>query len=373
MKQEIVGAYLVLENGVVKKNLVIEGDRIASITDHVDSSCLIVEAEGKYVFPGFVDIHCHAGGGYWVQDEPQRVADFHLRHGTTTLFPTIAYTVGFDDTLKGIDRIIQASNTSTGSNIKGINMEGPYINMKYGMASWNARKVDRKEYEQIVECGKGFIRLWTVAPELDGEREFIDYLNGKNIVVAVGHSEAPGELVMELASNRKIRLATHTMDATGCARTICAGTREFGIDEAVMLSDDLYAEIISDSKGMHVRGHMLQLLLKVKGEEHLILITDATEFSDVDPGSDSDLFFNEYGQLAGSRLTMDAAVRNMRKHVNADLPVISKMASGNPARLLGVDDEVGCIQIGKKADLVVTNDDIRIQDVFMNGSRLRMN
>lgn len=371
---KIVTPTKVIDDGVI----VIKDDRImdygfsadVSLPQHVE----IIDANGEYVAPGFIDIHCHACGGYWVYENPQAVVNELVKHGVTGFLPTIPYTISVDDTVEGIKKILKCKSTRFGSVIIGINMEGPYINKKYGMASWTARIPNPDEYNHYLKLAGDYIKIWTFAPEIENINEFIDDISQKGIIMAVGHSEAEGEKVLELVP-KGLKLACHCMNATGVTPSPprYEGTREFGIDEAVILSDNIYVEVIPDSKGVHVRPLMLKLICKAKGVDKVIIISDATEFSHIKNNQNKstedieDLYFNEYGQLAGSRLTMDCAVMNMIKHTGISIVDAFKMSSLNPATLLDIQDNYGSLEKGKKANIIIVDNKINVKKVMLNG------
>jgi len=365
----IVNGKVITSEGILPDGAVlIEGDTIADVCagrDAVKGSSEIIDARGNYIAPGMIDIHCHAGGGSWVYDNPAIVSKNQVFHGVTGYLPTIPYTLYDAQITDAIEKILQSKKKCFGEIVLGINMEGPYINNKYGMASWCARTPSEPEYEKYCKAAKNEIKIWTFAPEVANTDAFAAFLKRKGIVQAVGHSEAPGELIDSMAD---AALATHCMDATGTPPSKCAGTREYGIDEAVLLNDRIYAEVIADSKGLHVRPQMLRLILKAKGIDKVVIISDATEFTQIQSSMDSDdLCFNEYGQLAGSKLTMDLAVRNMIRHTGIGLTEAFRMASLNPARLLKMENRLGSIAAGKKANIIIIDDTISVKKVILNG------
>ena len=234
------------------------------------------------------------------------------------------------------------------------------------------------EYSRMLETAGDLIKVWTMAPELDETNELIDLLKPYGIIVAVGHSEAPAERILELVP-KGLRLATHCMDATGATPNPprYGGTREAGVDEAVLLSDDIYAEVIPDSWGLHVRGLMLKLILKTKGIDRVVLITDAVETSGTQEllyitegerkivEDKRDVRFNDEGELSGSHLTLNLSFRNMMSHTGVSLPEAVRMASLVPTKLLGCENDRGSIEEGKRADIIVFSEEMDIQRVML--------
>ena len=170
-----------------------------------------------------------------------------------------------------------------------------------------------------------------------------------------------------LGKNRPT-LLTHAMCATKQV-PVYGGTRGYGPDEYAFKDDSVYTELISDSCCIHVHKEMQQLLLHCKGLEKVILITDSTVHDDPSPANlahVTDLNFDKNGGIAGSKMTMDQACRNIMTHTNCGIAQAFYMASTNPARLLGFDD-IGAVEVGKTADLVITDDKFNIDTVILGG------
>lgn len=377
---KIVTPENIIDNGVI----VVENGRIARFGSFgkikVPPDAEEFDAEGQYAAPGFIDIHCHGGGPKAFHIDPEVSAEAHLKHGTTSVLATIAYSISKEDTIEGIKKIKELKNSGKGKSILGIHFEGPYTNPKYGALSKLGRKPDPSEYNTFIDLAGDLIKLWTLAPELEGMDDFINTVSSRGIVMSVGHSEASPERIYELIP-KGLKVACHCMNATGChiSPSRSGGTREVGVDEAVLLSDDIYAEVIPDYMGVHVRPLMLKLILKAKGPDKVIIITDSTtlvhkrNISNNIPQNENnfinapDVNFNELGELSGSILTMDGACRNMMRHTGAGIVDAFKMASYNPARLLNMENEIGNIREGAKANIVIVDDDINVKMVMLEG------
>lgn len=380
----IVTQYSVIPNGTV----IIGDDRILEYGPQekvtVPEGAEIIDAEGNYVGPGFIDTHCHGGWGCWVHDDPGEVIKCHLEHGTTGFLATMIYTIGIKEMIKGLQKVKDFEGKKYSSAIIGIHMEGPYINPKFGTNSWTASKPDPEEIKKVIEITQGSLKVWTLAPEIEGIDELIETALRENIIISAGHTEVTPERLMELIP-KGLRLATHW----GCATGIKAdpsrfrGTREAGVDEAVLISDEIYAEVIPDSKGHHVRPVMLKLLYKAKGPDKIIIITDATEISgarciryieedgmEVVPDN-ADLKLDQNGDLAGTGFTMDNGVRNFMYHTGVGIVEAFRMASLNAAKLLGIDNTVGSIDRGKKANIVIVTDKIDVKKVIFEGELVK--
>ena len=363
--------------------IIIDGDRILKFGNReqifIPESAELIDAEGYYAGPGFIDTHCHGGGGYYVDENPDTVASVHLKHGTTGMLATTAFTEK-ERVFESLNTLLEGFKGTYGSLFLGIHMEGPYTNPKYGSMVSSIRLPDPEEYNRILSLAADKIKVWTLAPELEGSDDFIEAVSKKGIILSVGHSEASAERIHSLVP-KGLRLACHCMDATGITPSPARhrGTREVGVDEAVMVCDDIYTEVIPDSLGLHVRPLMLRLLIKAKGVDRVVIITDAIELAGtmdqkhfaVDGRETSrnytDVHFDDNGELSGSKLTMDCAVRNMMKHTGIGLIEAFKMASLNAATLLGLQHDIGSIGEGKKANIVIVTENMEVKKVIFEG------
>ena len=261
--------------------------------------------------------------------------------------------------------------------IKGIYMEGPYTNPCYGSHAdtnpWRGG-VEERDFKSLVDaCGEA-VKVWTVAPEREDLLPFLAYARKVNphVVISVGHSEATPMQIRALGKYRPT-LMTHCMNATGRQNEV-RGLRGYGPDEYCFKEPDMYAELISDSCAVHVHPEMQQLLLHTKGVHRTVLVTDSTVHNNPTPEKYAhvqDLNFDPNGGLAGSKLTMDMACRNIMAHTNCGIAQAFLMASTNPARVVGMDDEIGSIEQGKVADLVFVDDRFTVKNVMLAGEICR--
>lgn len=374
----IVNANLVLEGGRIEKgSLLMEGNRILAVGSFVPpEDAEIIDAHGLYLGPGYVDIHCHGGSEYEAFEYPDKMAKYHLSHGTTSLCASLAYDLSYEQVMQGIPRIIEAMNRG-GSSLIGIHMEGPYTSPKYGSDSERAWAIDRKIYERVFEAADGYIRQVTYAPELEGIEEFEEYISGKGYVMSVGHTEmSPDQL--ERAMKAGVTIVTHLFDAMGCWRgndsVSLTGVIQESAAEVALAWEGLYYELICDSRGVHVKPINLRMTYRLAGPEGIILITDSCvpilpdrDYPPEDPRSAPDLIYNSRMQLSGSRLTMEMAAQNMHMHVGAPAEHIFMMASENPAKAVRAFDEVGSLAPGKKANLILCDGEMKIDSIFFEG------
>ena len=342
----------------------------------IPEDCQIIDAEGLYVGPGLVDIHCHAGNGVRFEHDAKLAASYHLPFGTTSMLATLGGRLTAPELVKGINGIREAMDTPEGKNIAGIYMEGPYINPDFGSLShlnpWRFG-AHAKDYMPILEAGKELIRVWSVGPETEGIEAFVQDANAAcpNIRFAVGHSQASPQQIEKLVPYG-LCIGTHHTNATGDlpkypeCRGVC-------VDETVNYNDGIYAEVISDSMGIHVDPYMQRLIRKIKGDEKIILISDHTAYQSPSiPGLEhvTDLNFTpmENGgiDISGSKLTLNVACRNWMKHTGASIVEAFKVGAYNPARAVGLYDR-GQIRVGLRADLVIVDHKMNVHKVILGG------
>ena len=360
--------------------LFIENGKIAGFGEMRNTSipedCEIIDAEGLYVGPGFVDIHTHSDGYVFFQDQPERASMHHLHHGTTTLFPALYFSMNTESYVKAINDLKEAMKKPECKNIAGFYMEGPYLNPKFGCDKesnpWQGA-VDKAKYQPIIDAAYDLAKVWALAPERENIEEFVLAVKEKNpsAVFSVAHSEAEPEQIEALIPYG-LKIGTHHLNATGTlqkypeCRTPC-------VDETVYANHEIYAELICDSRGIHVDPYLLRLTRKIKGDDRIILISDAYACDGpIPPGYDDvdDINFDHMGEIAGSKMTLDISCRNMIKHTGASLVDVFKFASYNPAMATGMLDR-GEIKVGKRADLVFVDHKMKVEKVIMNGEVVR--
>ena len=375
----IHNAKVVLETGILFDGaILLDGDRIAWVGDRreaqIPDDCEMLDAEGAYVGPGFVDIHVHGGNGHMFDTEPLQAAEHFLRSGETTQLATLYYNLSKEGFLEAIGKVKEAMSAGgAGDAIAGIYMEGPYMNPKFGaMPERNKWKGDitPEAYKEVVDAAGTDAFIWAIAPEREGIDGFVDYAGSVNphAIFSVGHSEATPAQVRKL-KRKGLCLQTHCMDATG-SFSEWVGTRGAGPDEACLTDPDMYAELICDSGAVHVNKDLINLIVKTKGVDKVVLITDSF-VSDL-PAPEklkhiTDLIFDENCWLSGSKLTMNVACRNIMAHTNCGIAQAFLMGARNPARVIGLDHEIGTIEEGKLANLVFVDDVFNVKQVMLGG------
>ena len=350
------------------------------------NSCTTVDCGGQYLSPGFIDIHCHGGGGADFMDGHMEdiltAARAHLIHGTTGICPT-TLTCSDEELFTFFESFRQAGEvTEQMPHLLGIHLEGPYFSPAQAGAQPPKYLVHPRpeHYHEILRRGQGNIVRWSAAPELPGALELGDELAGKGIKVSMGHSDAGFEDIVNAMEHGYSQI-THFYSAMSTI-TRKRGRRVLGLIECGYLFDRLKVEIIAD--GIHLPPELLKLILKCKNHDDICLVTDSMRGAGMPDGpsllgskkngvpviiEDGIANMPDFSSFAGSVATTDRLVRVMGQ--KAGLPVWEavKMASLNPASFLGIQETYGSIQPGKSADLLIFDDDIRISSVYVSGIR----
>ncbi len=344
----LTDSFVTVENGI-----------ITYIGNKRPKDAEIEDYSGKYVMSGFIDIHCHASALNMAFDDPKEVAEYHKAHGTTSMLLTYYRDVPHDRLLECLREV----KTLIGkSNVIGAHLEGPILNANFGTGSGNKQELpDKEKYGKYI--ASGVVKQWTSSPEVDGVCGMIKDIAAAGIIPAIGHSEASYEQVKK-AYNAGARLTTHIFDATGTTKdeSTMGGTEDISFDEACMLMDDMYYEVICDKNWVHVKKEKLALLIKTVGIDRVIAITDSF-LSDGNIDSDINVFIeNGEKSLSGSKLTMDKVALNLY-NAGYTLPEITKLTSFNAAKLLKLTDR-GEIAVGKKADMLILDKDAKLLKVI---------
>ena len=382
-KKAIINANIVLKDHYIPDGIIIMEDGIIKDFDEMrhlptPEDCEVIDAGGNYAGPGFIDIHTHASDVKFFTDDPYSCAEHHLDHGTTSVYPALYFSMNTEQYVAAIDQMKEAMKDPRGKNIAGVYMEGPYLNPKFGCdkehCPWKGA-VDKKAYQPVIDAAKDVALVWALAPERENIVAFVKDVKAANpdATFSVAHSEAAPWQVEDLMPYG-LRIGTHHTDATGKFHQYPdPEILGVGVDEAVNKNDGIWAELICDSRGIHVAPYMLRLVRKIKGEDRIILISDAyAADGPVPEGYDDpfDINFDITGEIAGSKLTLDVAMRNMMNHTGASVCDVFRYATANPAAATGIKDR-GEIKRGLKADIVICDDHIHVKKVIMGGEIVR--
>lgn len=378
---QILTPYRIIRGGTV----LVSGDTIAAVSERdieVDGA-LEIDANGKYVAPGFMDIHVHGGGGADFMDGNEeaflKIAEMHARYGTTSMVPT---TLTSDKA--GILKILAVYEKADRQNISGaqfigMHLEGPYfaMNQRGAQDPRYIRNPDPGEYKEIIQQSPA-IRRWSAAPELEGALEFGRYLRANNILAAVAHTDAVYEEVVKAFENG-YSLITHLYSGmSGVTRR--NAFRYAGVIESAYLLDEMAVELIAD--GVHLPSPLLKLAYKIKGADRLVLVTDAMRAAGMPPGEsilgsirdgikviveDGVAKLPDRSAFAGSVATADRLVRNMIALAGVSLPDAVSMMTSTPAAVMGMDGTKGSLAPGKDADIILFDENIRVTKTIVKG------
>ncbi len=373
----IKNANLVLRDHYIRDGVLLIEDGIITAFGEarelaIPAGAEVLDAQGLYVGPGFVDIHTHSDGRVFFQDDPVTASQHHMKHGTTTLLPALYTGLNTRQYVEAANILRDAMQKPECANIAGFYMEGPYLNPDFGCDRTNnpwADGIFREKYQPVIDACWDLARVWCLAPEREGIMEYVEAVREKNpnAIFAVAHSAASPEQIEALIPYG-LKIGTHHTNATG-DRPRYPECRGVCVDETVNYNSSIYAELICDSRGIHVDPYMLRLVRKIKGDDRIILISDAYACDGpIPPGYDGvdDINFDWEGEIAGSKMTLDISCRNMMKHTGASMVDVFKFASYNPSRAVGFLDR-GEIAVGKRADLVIADHWMTVHNVILKG------
>lgn len=345
-----------------------------------------IDVSGHYVMPGFIDIHTHGAGGADFMDCTQEacrtISKEHAKHGTTLLFPTTLASDN-DELLRFLDVYDAAKGSVEGAAFGGLHLEGPYFSYEFRGAQDAKYLKDPvpEDYLPVLERTSD-IKRWSIAPELPGAMELGHLLSSRGILPSIAHTSALFDDVVK-AYEAGFKLITHFYSCmNGVTRR--NAFRYAGCIEAGYLIDGMTLEVICD--GIHVPKELLQLIIKVKGTNKVVLCTDSMRGAGLPDGSTCMLGSLEKGQeviiedgvakmpdrscFAGSVATTDRLLRTMHFIAGQPLTDSVRMLSENPARLMGVGDRKGRLQRGYDADIVVCDKELFARQTFVMGEKV---
>ncbi|MBV8934149.1 MAG: N-acetylglucosamine-6-phosphate deacetylase [Kutzneria sp.] len=370
-------ARLVLPDAVVDNGrLGVDGEWITAIGADDDGDAVphaeTLDLAGHWVVPGFVDMHVHGGGGASYTggqpDQAHRAFEFHRTHGTTT---SIASTVA--TAVDELERVVCGlSELVEDGLLTGIHLEGPFISAARCGAHDPAllRTPEAGVLRRLLDQGRGAIRMVTVAPELDGGVRAVRQLVDAGVIAALGHTDASYEQA-RAAIDAGVTVATHLFNAMRGLHH-----RDPGPVVAALESDEVTVELIND--GLHLHDAVARMVFRAAGPHRVALITDSLSTTGAGDGDyrlgplavrvvDGVARLVDSDTIAGSTLTMDAALRRAVTVGGIPIEQACRAASTTPAKVLGLGHLVGSLAVGKRADLVVLDADLRVAAVMVAG------
>ncbi len=357
--------------------LVISEGKIARIDleQNINTEAIskVIDGQGQYLSPGFIDIHNHGNSGYDFMDASKEAIDniskYHLKNGVTSFLGTVI-TQSYDNMLNAAKNIFEYNNNNY-SQLIGIHLEGPFFSAikKGAQPEEYIKSPDMSFIKSIVNMFGNKLKMVSLAPEKEGALDLISYLKNENITVSMAHSNATYDETIE-AINKGATVATHLYNGM---RSFTH--REPGIVGAALVDDRVFCEIIYDR--IHLHDAVTKIAIKMKTKEKIILVSDAMRATGLSNGiyelGGQEVIVKESaarlknGSLAGSTLSLRTAVYNMINHLNAPICDAVRMASLTPAEAINIDDKKGSIELGKDADLILFDDEINIKCVLIEG------
>ena len=367
---------VVLPNRTIEHGtILIEGQHISSIDARDIAGAESIDLGGMTVLPGFIDVHIHGAIGVDVLDATpqalQDVSNYLATQGVTGWLPT--FVPASDENYASAVATISESMNGSGARILGVHYEGPFVN---SLQCGALHKEYFKTYSAPEDLAnlrlpENALRMITLAPEVIGGVELVRELKRRGWIISIGHTRADLKILDE-ACDAGARHMTHFMNAMPPLHHRAPGPIAWGLAR-----EDVTFDVIAD--GIHLDPFMLRLLLKMKGVAGITLISDAIAAAGKGDG-DYQIWgetitvkdgrtANASGSIAGSVITMLDAVRLMRS-LGVSYVELAQMAASNPARLLGIYDVCGSIEVGKRADLVALDQNGNVRLTIVGGHRV---
>ena len=380
MEQYIVNGKVFLDGSFQEKTIGVEGGciRILPKDGALEEGAKVYDAEGKKVVPGFLDIHTHGAVGVDVNaataEELGKIGHFMATQGTTSWLCSVL-TDTKEQTLWCIDEFKKHKKLENdGADLLGIHLEGPFLakEFKGAMPEHLLRDADVELLKEYQEAPEGNIRYLTVSPEIEGIVDAIPAVRDLGIVVAIGHSGADYDTSMKAIENGAAS-CTHIFNAMKLLH------QHFPAIMGAAMESDIYCEAICD--GRHLHPGVVRLLIKTKGLDRVVAITDSIMAAGLPDGNyklgvndvvvvDGDAKLASNGVRAGSTLTTGQALKNIMKFTGRPIEEVLQLLTVNPAKLIGVFDKKGSIADGKDADLVILDEENNVKDTFVRGKQV---
>ena len=386
MKTVIINANIVMASEMIENGVcVFENGMIEYVGTQVFNADCVIDAEHQYLIPGFIDLHCHGGNGLEFMDasaeEMNEIARFHLSHGTTTMLAT-TLAASDEETQRALCTFEKYQKRYPNGSLKGVHLEGHWLNPEQcGAQNVAYMKAPNKDELKDLKEKYPFILRVSAAPELEGGMKFGKTAKELGIVASAAHTDADFQTIAKAKENG-YTLMTHLYSGMkGITRK--NSFRIAGAVEAGLYFDDLFVEIIAD--GRHLPMELLQFIYKCKGADRICLITDAIRAGGMANGSQTVIGSLKNGlpviveddvaklldrqSFAGSTATADRLYQTMSQAIGKDMVALSKMASLTPARVMGWNDR-GEIAVGKRADLLIVDRNLKIKQVITGGEKI---
>lgn len=380
MNKYIINGDVYVDGKFRKKTVGIADGRITllEVNEALEAGVDVYDAAGKKVVPGFIDIHTHGAVGVDVNaasaEELNKIGHFMATQGTTSWLCSVL-TDTREQTLWCINEYKRHKEIESNSaNLLGIHLEGPFLSTEYkgAMPEHLLQGPNMELLAEYQKAAEGDIRYITISPEIEGITDIIPDIKAMGIVVAIGHSGADYDTSMQ-AIGKGAASCTHIFNAMKLLH------QHFPAIMGAALESDIYCEAICD--GRHLHPAVVRLLLKTKGTDKVVAITDSIMAAGLPDGNyklgvndvvvvEGDAKLASNGVRAGSTLTMGKALQNLLSFTGRPIEEVLTLLTENPARLIKVFDRKGSIENGKDADIVILDDNNEVTDTFVLGERI---
>lgn len=361
----------------IKSNITIKDGKILSLNDSDNQGGYPeLDAKGKKVIPGFIDIHTH--GAYNIDvnhatsEDYEKLGKYFASQGTTSYQASIV-TDTEENTLWCIEQIKKAmENETNGAELLGIHLEGPFLDAEYrgSMAEHLLKRADINLFKKYYDASGGKVTYITIAPEIEGAIELIKEIKEMGVVIAIGHSGADYETTMESIKHGATS-TTHTFNGMKLIH------QHFPAIAGAALESNIYCEAICD--GRHLHPAVVRLLIKTKDLDRVVAVTDSIMATGLPDGdyvlgvnkvrvTDGDAKLISDGTRAGSTLTTNTALKNLIKFTGKSLEEVIPLLTSNPAALMKISDRKGVIEENKDADLVILDDELNVNTTIVGGN-----
>ncbi|NIM94063.1 MAG: N-acetylglucosamine-6-phosphate deacetylase [Anaerolineales bacterium] len=388
-------SYTIIHNGTVltpSKEImdgvvVVEGSKIMEVGTRGEvqepSDAQVIDAGGKYILPGLIDIHVHGSKGADVLDSTpealETMSQFFITHGVTAFVGTMI-TAPPEMLLAGLENVRSVINNGglSGAELIGAHQEGPFLNPAEKGAHPEELLVlpEPEHYEQYLEYSD-VMTMMTLAPEREGAPGLIKRLREEDVIATMGHSDGITRTLMP-GIDAGITHAVHCFCNMSTLRRDKL-KRVCGATETILYDDRITTELIGD--GWHVGDNLMKLAVKAKGIDRVCWVTDAMAAAGMPPGryyvgdveaivEDGIARLPDWSAYASSVTTMDVCVRNGIERLGLSLQDSARMATLTPATVIGIEDRKGSIEKGKDADIVIIDEDVNVQLTMVRGSVL---
>ena len=364
-------ATIIVENNIIKD--IVKNELVLDYSKGLE----IIDFSNYSIIAGLVDLHIHGGNGYDTMDANfnslNEISKYLAKRGVTSFLPTTV-TDEMEKLKKAVVAVAENIGKVEGAEIVGSYVEGPYITKenKGAHPEHLIRTLRIDEIRELIELSKDTIKVLTIAPEKQNSKECIEYLVQRDVRVSMGHTNANYDEVVK-AVRGGANISVHTFNGMRGFNH-----REPGVVGAVLTEDSVYCELICDL--VHVHPAAIDLLLRCKNKDKVILMSDSMQAAGLEDGDymlgalkvivKDSIARVESGSLAGSTTNVLAAIKNMIDKIGVNPIEAINMGSLNPSKLLGIDDTIGSIKIGKRANFVIVDDEFNVINTVVAGGVL---